>query len=419
MDSDDWPRKFFKPAIRPQEHVLRQVAGVFVVADKTIAELIDRPAVPFDDHVERAGPAVETGGHQFGLAQLGETSQRRPATRGARLVRFHCCPGEPESVHVNAWAIPRGLREAIRLHLVRPEWATTGYMGTDGLKACGYTPAVADTDVSHERRKTRKRLVKWVPVSWWRELALVALGFGVLAVCLTYPLAFHPGSLGRTDNADGQFAIWNVAWVARTLVVDPLHVFDANIFYPHRWTLAYSEANLGAGLLALPVYWFTGSPYTAFNAALLASFVLGGLGMYYLVRYLVRDRRAALIAAIPFAFCPYLFGHIPHIQLLMTAGLPFCLLLFHRLADRPTPGRAIGAGIGDDDAGGFLCLLRRLCDVDRRLRRPVHSRRGAARGPTAATGPRSPSPQRWPSCRRCRWCCPTGCCNRRPGSIAR
>jgi hypothetical protein len=44
-------------------------------------------------------------------------------------------------------------------------------------------------------------------------------------------------------------AIWNVAWVARTLVTDPLHVFDANIFYPHRQTLSYSESNLGAGIL--------------------------------------------------------------------------------------------------------------------------------------------------------------------------
>ena len=180
----------------------------------------------------------------------------------------------------------------------------------------------------------------------WREAALVSLGFGALAACLTYPLIFHLGTLGRTDNADGQLSIWNVAWVARALVVDPLHVFDANIFYPHRWTLAYSEANLGPGLLALPVYWSTGSPYAAFNSALLASFVLGGLGMYWLVRYLVHDRRAALIAAIGFAFCPYVFGHIPHIQLLMTAGLPFCLLFFHRLADRPTPGRAIALGLG-------------------------------------------------------------------------
>ena len=178
-----------------------------------------------------------------------------------------------------------------------------------------------------------------------REPILVLLGFAGLTVVFTYPLAFRLGSLGRTDNADGQFAIWNVAWVARTLVVDPLHVFDANIFYPHRWTLAYSETNLGSGLAALPVYWLTGSPYIAFNFTLLASFIASGTGTYYLVRHLTSDRRAAVASGIAFAFCPYLFGHIPHIQLLMTAGLPFCLLAFHRLVEQPTFGRAAALGL--------------------------------------------------------------------------
>lgn len=178
-----------------------------------------------------------------------------------------------------------------------------------------------------------------------RELTLVALGFAALTFVLTYPLALQPGSLGRTDNADGQFAIWNVAWVARTLIADPLHLVDANIFYPHRWTLAYSEANFGAGLVAAPVYWLTRNPYAAFNAALLLSFVASGIGTYYLIRYLAQDRRAACIAAIGFAFCPYLFGHIPHIQLLMTAGLPFTMLAFHRFADQPGAGRAVALGL--------------------------------------------------------------------------
>ena len=178
-----------------------------------------------------------------------------------------------------------------------------------------------------------------------RELALVALGFSVLTIGLTYPLALHPGTLGRTDNADGQFAIWNVTWVARTIVVDPLHLFDANIFYPHRWTLAYSETNLGSGLVAVPAYWLTRNPYAAFNIVLLGSFVMSGIGAYYLVRHLARDRRAAVIAAVGFAFCPYLFGHIPHIQLVMIAGLPFTLLAFHRFADQPSGGRAAALGL--------------------------------------------------------------------------
>src|SRR5258708_19772793 len=67
--------------------------------------------------------------------------------------------------------------------------------------------------------------------------------------------------------------------------------------------------------------------------------------MLYLVRYLVADRRAAVVSAIAFAYCPYLSSHLPHIQLLWTAGLPFAALAFHRLADRPGPGRAAALGL--------------------------------------------------------------------------
>jgi hypothetical protein len=180
----------------------------------------------------------------------------------------------------------------------------------------------------------------------WRELAAVAIGSALLTAALTYPVAFKLGSVGRIDNADGRFAIWNVAWVARALVRDPRHVFDANIFYPHRSTLAYSENNLGAGALAAPVYWLSGgNPYAAHNFAMLVGFILTATGTYYLVRHLTGDRRAAVVSAIGFAFCPYVFGHTSHIQLLMTSGLPFSMLAFHRLVDGPTLGRGAALGI--------------------------------------------------------------------------
>src|SRR5437879_4834666 len=177
-----------------------------------------------------------------------------------------------------------------------------------------------------------------------RELALVIAGATLLTIVMTWPLAAKMGHLGRVDNGDGRFSIWNVAWVARTLIVDPVHVYDANIFYPHRGTLAYSETNLGAGALAVPVYWWTHNPYAAHNFVVLLSFVLSAIGTYYLVRYLTGSRRAAVISAICFAYCPFVFAHLPHIQLLMTARLPFSRLAFHLLAARPPP--AAGAALG-------------------------------------------------------------------------
>ena len=173
----------------------------------------------------------------------------------------------------------------------------------------------------------------------------------VAAVALTWPLAPDLGRIAR-DDGDGRFSIWNVAWVAHALTTDPAHVFDANIFFPHTGTLAYSENNLGAGALAVPVWMATGNPYAAHNFVVLLAFVLSATGMYYLVRRLTDDRRAAAVSAIGFAFCPYVFAHMAHIQLLMTAGLPFAMLAFHRLADCPTLKR--GAVLGGVMAGQAL-----------------------------------------------------------------
>ena len=191
-------------------------------------------------------------------------------------------------------------------------------------------------------------------LSGLREGLLVALAGLAATVAVTYPLALHPASLTRANLDDGRFSIWNVAWVARTLVVDPLHVFDANIFYPNTSTLAYSEHNLGAGILAIPTYWLSGrDPYLAHNVTVLAAFVLTFLGTYYLVRYLTAARGASLIAAAAFAFTPFILAHTPHIQLLMDAFLPISMLAFHRLADRPTVGR--GAQLGVAMAAQAIC----------------------------------------------------------------
>jgi hypothetical protein len=168
----------------------------------------------------------------------------------------------------------------------------------------------------------------------------------VLAVLLTYPYAWRLGSFGRLDTGDGQFSIWNVAWVARTIVVDPSNLFNANIFYPHRNTLAFSEANLGAGIMAVPVYWLSGgNPYAAHNSVMLLAFVLSAVGAYYLARHLTGSRGAAAVAGVLFAYCPYIFARTAHIQLLLTAGLPFSMLALHRLIERRTVGRAMLLGL--------------------------------------------------------------------------
>lgn len=178
-----------------------------------------------------------------------------------------------------------------------------------------------------------------------REHLAVVLAAIVLTVYFTWPLAARPANLGRTDSYDGQFSIWNIAWVAHAILSADARVYDANIFYPNRGTLAYSEANLGAGVLAVPAYWFNRNPYSALNVAYLLGLVMAFIGMYMLARRLSGSRGGALVAAILFTFCPFLFAHTAHIQLVMIGPLPFVLLALHELADRPVWSRALLLGV--------------------------------------------------------------------------
>lgn len=177
------------------------------------------------------------------------------------------------------------------------------------------------------------------------EAAAVAAAALVLTSVLTYPLVPKIDHVGRLNTNDGRWSIWSVAWVADALIVHPSKLYDANIFYPAKRTLAFSESNIGAGVVAIPAWGLTGNPYLAHNSVVVFAFVMAAAGAYYLVRYLSGSRHAAAIAAVLFAFCPYIYSRFAHIQLLIDFGLPFSMLAFHRLLDKRTVGRALTLGL--------------------------------------------------------------------------
>ena len=177
-----------------------------------------------------------------------------------------------------------------------------------------------------------------------REWLGCLVSASLLAVVLTWPVAAHFASAGRIDTGDGRFSIWNVSWVAHALSTDPSQLYNANIFYPHRNTLAFSEANLFAGGLAVPVWLLTKAPLAASNWTILCSFVLSFVAMYALVRRLTGSVAGAALSALHFSYAPYTLAHIPHVQLLMTFGLPLVLLAVHDFAETPGFWRAFRLG---------------------------------------------------------------------------
>ncbi len=166
-----------------------------------------------------------------------------------------------------------------------------------------------------------------------KKTLVVLLAFLILSLLLTYPLPFHLGSAVE-DRQDALLNVWITAWDGHQVLSDPLHLFDANIFYPYPRTLAYSELLLGNALLALPLTAVTGNPVLGYNVALLLSFALSALGAYLLVVRLTRSWGAGVVAGLIFAFSSYRMTNLAQAQLLATQWMPFALLALHEMIHR-------------------------------------------------------------------------------------
>jgi hypothetical protein len=159
--------------------------------------------------------------------------------------------------------------------------------------------------------------------------------FIALSVIHTWPLATNPATLSLNDNGDAQLNEWILAWIVHQLPRDPAHLFDGNIFYPAKRSLAFSEPLIVPAIMAAPVFWLGGSPVLAYNLLLLLGFLLTALAAYAVVFSWTRDRPAAIIAGSLFAFNAHLLTRLPHLQAIHAYGLPLTLLFTDRLVREP------------------------------------------------------------------------------------
>jgi hypothetical protein len=156
-----------------------------------------------------------------------------------------------------------------------------------------------------------------------------------LTVIITWPQALHLATR-IPGHDDPLFSIWRLTWVAHALAHEPSHLFDANIFYPHLRTLAYSDAMLFEGIVAAPFLWAGMSPILVYNLMFFAGIVSSGAGMFVLVHYLTGDIRAALVSAVVFTLAPYRIEHFFHLELQWTVWMPLTLWALHRTFDEGT-----------------------------------------------------------------------------------
>ncbi len=168
-----------------------------------------------------------------------------------------------------------------------------------------------------------------------RLYTIVILLYAAITLIITYPLILNIET--NLISGDPSLNTWILAWDVHSILTDPMHLFDANAFYPFvDNSLAFSEHLLANIFIALPIIVATDNPVLSYNVIFILSFILSGFGMFLLTDHYLNDKYSAFLAGIIFAFCTYRFAHLGHLQLLTAQWMPLSVLYLDKFLHKTT-----------------------------------------------------------------------------------
>ena len=176
---------------------------------------------------------------------------------------------------------------------------------------------------------------------------LVLLGYSVVAVAFTWPLAAHIGThLTGSPAGDAGVYVWN-QWVFRHELLEHLHspYFTDKIFsLSGRANLSLHNYTAFQDLVALPFIGWLGV-VTTFNLVYLLMTVLTAYAVFLLARHVTGGTPEAWLAGLLFAWSPTLVTRGgAHFSLVAAAPLAVFLLLLLRAAERQRIRDALALG---------------------------------------------------------------------------
>lgn len=191
----------------------------------------------------------------------------------------------------------------------------------------------------------RPRLFPATRVLSVTALPLTIFAWLALALLLQRNVLWEFTSAMWGAERDGALYLWALAWELHALASAPSALFDANIFYPARNTLALTDHMVANQLLFAPAYLLTGSPIVGMNILITGQFVLTALATFLLAYRLFGSWKGAVLAGTIFAFSPTRLAHMNHPQLLVSFWTPLALLFLDRFLERPRWRDLLGCSV--------------------------------------------------------------------------
>jgi len=180
-------------------------------------------------------------------------------------------------------------------------------------------------------KRETKKITKHFQPSWVGVAVIL-----ILTAVFFWPTIIRMGSYN--PGGDAAFNAWTLARDQHCIMREGCPSYlNGNIFFPHKDTMLYSETQLSAGFLTLPLFWINQNPIFSYNVWTVLSFFFAGLFMFYLARYLSRGKRGSLaisiLAGLVFEFAPLKMAAIFHLQNLSIFYLPLAFLMMFKYLD--------------------------------------------------------------------------------------
>jgi hypothetical protein len=185
-----------------------------------------------------------------------------------------------------------------------------------------------------------------------------SLGYLVLAIAATWPLARRLDSAVPHGLGDPLLVTYLLNWNA---TITPLteRWWHPPFFWPTTNVMTLSEHMLGLSLIATPLRWIGFGALATYNLLFIASFWSAGVAGWFLGRSLTAHWLPAWTCGLVFMLAPYRFSHLPHLQILMSCGVPVMFAALHRALAASGGGVAPAASSEPSEAPGFWTASRR------------------------------------------------------------
>jgi hypothetical protein len=172
----------------------------------------------------------------------------------------------------------------------------------------------------------------------WRALAWPAVFLLYTAGVLVYfwPLPRLWGNHIGPDLGDPLFNLYVLKWGAHQIRLGLPDVWNANIFYPTRGALTFSDHLLGPAAELVLFLRIVPNAIAGYNFLFLSSYVASALAVCWVLRRSGLSWAAAVLGGWMYAFSSFRLAQMAHLQILIAQWIPLTLWFWDRLLARRT-----------------------------------------------------------------------------------